>query len=312
MEKKRRKEKKPWRSPTYDNNKKSVFVVYLVLRIVVIALMVLTIIDGNYENTFICVLVLVLFMLPDFIEKRLRIKLPSTLEIIILLFIFAAEILGEVGAYFVRYANWDTVLHSLNGFVCAAFGYALVDLLNREERFSMKLAPIYLAIVAFCFSMTIGVIWEFFEFGVDRFLGKDMQKDTVIHAFSSVMLDPTNSNIPIRVSDITDVAVNGQSLGLDGYLDIGLYDTMEDLFVNFIGAVVFSIVGYISARRKETGKFASRFIPVIDDGATQEKEEGAIENEDQGVPGGDGLQADSVAAADNRPGRHGSARKNRT
>ena len=151
MEKKRRKEKKPWRSPTYDNNKKSVFVVYLVLRIVVIALMVLTIIDGNYENTFICVLVLVLFMLPDFIEKRLRIKLPSTLEIIILLFIFAAEILGEVGAYFVRYANWDTVLHSLNGFVCAAFGYALVDLLNREERFSMKLAPIYLLLSHFAF-----------------------------------------------------------------------------------------------------------------------------------------------------------------
>lgn len=261
-----------WKSSTYARNKKSVFIVYLVLRLIVIALMVLSIIGKNYENTFICVLVLVLFMLPDFAERKLKIELPSTLEIIILLFIFCAEILGELGAYFVRFAHWDTILHTLNGFVCAAFGYALVDLLNREERFSMKLAPIYLAVVAFCFSMTIGVIWEFFEFAADRIIGLDMQKDTVVHAFSSVMLDPTNSNIPIRVKDITDVAVNGESLGLGGYLDIGLYDTMEDLFVNFIGAVMFSIIGYISAKRKEPGKFASRFIPTVAERAPETDE----------------------------------------
>ncbi len=264
--------KKAWRYSTYANNKKPVFIVYLMLRLIVIALMVLSIIGENYENTFICILVLLLFLIPDFIERKLKIELPSTLEIIILLFIFCAEILGELAAYFVRFSYWDTILHTLNGFVCAAFGYALVDLLNREERFSMKLAPIYLAVVAFCFSMTIGVLWEFFEFAVDRFFGGDMQKDTVIHAFSSVMLDPTNSNIPVRVKDITDVAVNGESLGLGGYLDIGLYDTMEDLFVNFIGAVIFSIIGYISAKRKEPGKFASRFIPTVSEQETENRE----------------------------------------
>lgn len=266
---KKRVGKEAWKNSTYARNKKSVFIVYLVLRLIVIALMVLSIIGKNYENTFICALVLVLFLLPDLAERKLKIELPSTLEIIILLFIFCAEILGELGAYFVRFTHWDTILHTLNGFVCAAFGYALVDLLNREERFSMKLAPIYLAVVAFCFSMTIGVIWEFFEFAADRLIGLDMQKDTVVHSFSSVMLDPTNSNIAIRVKDITDVAVNGESLGLGGYLDIGLYDTMEDLFVNFIGAVMFSVIGYISAKRKEPGKFASRFIPTV---AAQEPE----------------------------------------
>ena len=255
--------KKALKNSPYARNSRGVFIVYLVLRLIVIALMVMSIIGKNYENTFICVLVLVLFMLPDLAERKLKIELPSTLEIIILLFIFCAEILGELGAYFVRFAHWDTILHTLNGFVCAAFGYALVDLLNREEQFSMKLAPIYLAVVAFCFSMTIGVLWEFFEFGADRLLGWDMQKDTVVHSFSSVMLDPTNSNIPVRVENITDVAVNGESLGLGGYLDIGLFDTMEDLFVNFIGAVTFSIIGYVSAKKKEPSKFASRFIPTV-------------------------------------------------
>ncbi len=80
--------------------------------------------------------------------------------------------------------------------------------------------------------MTIGVLWEFFEFGMDRLFHMDMQKDTI--TISSVMLDPTNRNIPITIDNITSVAVNGQDLGFSGYLDIGLYDTMEDLFVNFI------------------------------------------------------------------------------
>lgn len=274
MKKEERRERmKARKKAALEENKRSVLAVYLILRLIVIALMVMSIIGKNYENTFICVLVLVLFMLPDLAERKFKFKLPSTLEIIILLFIFCAEILGELGAYFIRFAHWDTILHTLNGFVSAAFGYALVDLLNREERFSMKLAPIYLAIVAFCFSMTIGVIWEFFEFSADRIFGIDMQKDTVITSFASTMLDPTGSNIAIKVKDITDVAVNGESLGLNGYLDIGLYDTMEDLFVNFIGAVVFSVIGYFSAKRKEIGKFASRFIPTIAEDEKEKKTE---------------------------------------
>ena len=97
---------------------------------------------------------------------------------------------------------------------------------------------------------------------MDYLFHMDMQKDTVIHAFASVTLDPTNSNIPIYIDNITDVAVNGQSLGLDGYLDVGLYDTMEDLFVNFIGALTFSIIGYFSAKSGKN-KIAKQFVPVV-------------------------------------------------
>lgn len=257
----------------YRTEKKSVFIVYVVLRILVLAALVLSCIGGNWENAFICLLVLFLFLLPLLFEASFKVELPSTLQIIILIFIFAAEILGELQSYFVRYQHWDTVLHTTWGFLCAAVGYSLVDILNRNKKIRFSLSPIYLALVAFCFSMTIGVLWEFFEFGMDYFFHKDMQKDTVIHAFSSVTLDPTQSNIPIRVEGITDVAINGESLGLGGYLDIGLYDTMEDLFVNFLGAVVFSTLGFIDAKTGGKLKLVSRFVPQVPEEPEKPEEE---------------------------------------
>ena len=242
-----------------------VFAVYLVLRLIVLASLVSAVIRQEYESAFVCVLVLVLFMLPFFIQKNFGIRLPSMLEIIILLFIFAAEILGELQSYFIQYPNWDTMLHTTNGFLCAAFGFSLIDILNRDSKIKFTLSPIYVALAAFCFSMTIGVLWEFFEFGMDRLFHMDMQKDTIVHTISSVMLDPTNSNIPITIDGITSVAVNGRDLGFTGYLDIGLYDTMEDLFVNFIGATVFSVIGYFYLKHRGEGKFAKAFIPTIEE-----------------------------------------------
>ena len=224
-------------------SKKTVTVIYLVLRALVIATLVLQFLNGNFENVFLCGLTLVLFTLPTVIERRIKIDLPDTLEIIILLFIFAAEILGEIQAYYTIFKGWDTMLHTLNGFLCAAIGFSLVDLLNRNERFSLSLSPAFMSIVAFCFSMTIGVLWEFFECGMDQLLLLDMQKDAVVHEISSVMQEI--------------------SLGLGGYLDIGLLDTMKDLFVNFIGAAVFSWIGYFYVKSRGQGRFASRFIPKV-------------------------------------------------
>ena len=242
-----------------------VFAVYLVLRLIVLASLVSAILRQEYESAFVCVLVLFLFMLPFFIQKNFGIRLPSTLEIIILLFIFAAEILGELQSYFIQSPYWDTMLHTTNGFLCAAVGFSLIDILNRDAKIKFTLSPVYVALAAFCFSMTIGVLWEFFEFGMDRLFHMDMQKDTIVHTISSVMLDSTNSNIPITIDGITSVAVNGRDLGFTGYLDIGLYDTMEDLFVNFIGATVFSVIGYFYLKHRGEGKFAKAFIPTIEE-----------------------------------------------
>lgn len=242
---------------------KSSFMVFVTLRALVILIMILQIFNGNFENVFLCILTLILLIVPSFVQVNLKIELPTALEIIILLFIFAAEILGEIQAYYIKFPAWDTLLHTLNGFLMAAIGFALVDILNRNERFSIRLSPVFVAIVAFCFSMTIGVIWEFFEFGMDQIFHFDMQKDTIVHTISSVMLDPAGGNHPEVIENITDAAVNGQSLGLGGYLDIGLIDTMKDLLVNFAGAVVFSVIGYFYVKNRGKGKFAKRFIPRL-------------------------------------------------
>ena len=242
---------------------KAVLALYLALRIIVGGLLVYHIIRGNYESAFTCLLALVLFVLPALMERRLHIDLPNTLEIIILLFIFAAEILGELQSYYLTYPYWDTMLHTTCGFLTAAIGFSMIDILNRNSRTKFNLSPIYCAVAAFCFSMTVGVLWEFWEFSMDRMLHMDMQKDTVITAFYSTALDPTLKNIAVPVTGIRDVVVNGQSLGLGGYLDIGLYDTMEDLFVNFVGAVVFSVIGYFYVKRRGKGKVARQFIPTL-------------------------------------------------
>ena len=248
--------------------KRTVATVYILLRFLVIAMAVAQFFNGNYENVFLCVLTLVLFLLPTVFERALKIDLPNALEIIILLFIFAAEILGEIRSFYTTFQGWDTILHTLNGFLCAAIGFALVDMLNRNERFSLSLSPVFMAIVAFCFSMTIGVLWEFFEFGMDQLFLLDMQKDTVVKNIASVMLDPAGLNHPVAIRDIADVVVitaGGEEipLGLGGYLDIGIADTMKDLFVNFVGAVVFSFIGYFYVKSRGKGRFASLFIPRV-------------------------------------------------
>ncbi|HIZ94273.1 hypothetical protein [Flavonifractor sp. An112] len=251
--------------------KPGVTAVYIILRALVIVAIVAQSFKGNFENVFLCVLTLFLFTLPSFLERTIRVEIPDTLEIIILLFIFAAEILGEIQAYYIQYPYWDTMLHTLNGFLCAAIGFSLLDILNRNEKLKFSLSPVYLAVVAFCFSMTIGVLWEFFEFSMDQLFLLDMQKDTVVNSIGSVMLDPTGGNHPVSIKHITDVIVvtaDGaqQSLGLGGYLDIGIIDTMKDLFVNFIGAVVFSTIGFFYVKNRGKGKFAPQFIPtVVDD-----------------------------------------------
>ena len=231
------------------------FWTYVVLRFIVILILIRCILRGDIESAFVCVLVLVIYLLPQFVENKLNIDIPTALEVIIFVFVFAAEILGELQSYFIKYSNWDTILHTSSGFLCAAVGFSLVDLLNRSDNVKVQLSPGYLAITAFCFSMTIGILWEFIELSADKLFLLDMQKDTIVNQISSVSLDPTNSNIPITVKDIQDVIlVTGSGevpLGLGGFLDIGLYDTMEDLFVNFIGAVVFSVVAFFECKSEK-------------------------------------------------------------
>lgn len=251
-----------------ESNRSSI-AVYFTLRALVIVCMILEFVRGDINNAFLCLLSLVLFMLPFFIEHRYKIELPNTLEIIIMLFIFSAEILGEINNFYGMIPYFDTMLHTLNGFLAAGVGFALFDLLNNNVE-SVNLSPLFLSVIAFCFSMTIGVLWEFFEFGADKYFRTDMQKDRVVDSVSSVLMNEEGKNIAVITDNIKYTIIYSENEAgelietkiEDGYLDIGLIDTMKDLFVNFIGAVCFSAFGYLYIKNRETFGFVNHFIPL--------------------------------------------------
>lgn len=251
---------------TYKENKRSSLVIYFILRFLVIICMILQILRGDLNNALLCLLSLILLFAPLFIQNKFEITLPNDLEIAIYLFIFSAEILGEIDNFFGIIPYWDIILHTINGFLATAVGFSLVDLLNKNSK-NINLSPFYLCLVAFCFSMTIGVLWEFFEYGCDKFLNVDMQKDTVIQKISSVALNPDGENKAVVVDDIGKTIIydtNGDVLQVidNGYLDIGLNDTIEDLFVNFIGAIVFSCFAFFDLKHNRSDSFINRFVPT--------------------------------------------------
>lgn len=253
----------------YKENKKSSLAWYVTLRALVIITMILRFISGDFASVFLCILTLILFLIPFWINQKLKIEIPNLLEIIIYIFIFSAEILGEIQNFYGNIPHWDTILHTLNGFLCAAIGFSLIDILNNSERFHITLSPVFVALVAFCFSMTIGVLWEFFEFGADYLLKYDMQKDRIVQTISTVELEPEGKNKPVVVDNINKTVIystkDGQTVETvinGGYLDIGIIDTMKDLLVNFVGAVVFSTIGYFYIHNRDKYKFAENFIPV--------------------------------------------------
>ena len=235
-----------------------------VLSFLILLTLIRSIFMHRFENVFVCVLSLVLFAMPLLIERSLAIDIPPLMEAIIYCFIYAAEILGEINSFYTLIPGWDTMLHTINGFLVAAVGFCLVDLFDRSERFSFKLSPLFLAIVAFCFSMTVGVLWEFFEFGAYQFFGTDMQKDFIVQQVNSVTLNPSGLNEVVHVP-IESLVVNGEDWMEfpGGYVDIGLIDTMKDLQVNFIGAVAFSLIGFFYVKSRGKGRLAASLIPIV-------------------------------------------------
>ena len=263
MKKKAKKEQLRDRLKEQIKTHKKAFALYVILRLLVIITLVLQLIHGNYENAFLCILTLILFLIPSFFESRFKLDLPEALEIVILLFIFAAEILGEIQNFYNVFANWDLILHTINGFLCAAVGFSLIDILNRYDKFHLNLSPFFVAVVGFCFSMTIGVLWEFFVFGADEVFHTDMQKDRIVENIYSVALNEEGKNVVVKVEDITEthiVTENGEYTINNGYLDIGLSDTMGDLLVNFIGATIYCIIGFVYVKKRDDDSFAQKFI----------------------------------------------------
>ena len=261
MQKKQKDKKKK------QNNSISV-IVYFVLRILVVISLVGQAISQNWNGVFLCILTLILFTIPNLISNKFNITLPNALEISVYFFIYAAEILGEIQNFYGIFTHWDTMLHILNGFLCAAIGFSLIDILNNDDSFSINMTPSFVALVAFCFSMTIGVLWEFAEFTIDQYFDKDMQKDRIVNKISSVKINPENKNESIIIDSIDEVIIysneyQNTTIIEGGYLELGLIDTMKDLFVNFIGAITFSIFGYLYIKDRDGYQLVPKFLPKL-------------------------------------------------
>lgn len=164
-----------------------------------------------------CILGVVALLLPGMLEHKLKIEIPSNMLILYTIFLYSAIYLGEVRSFYYNVANWDNILHTFSGAMIGALGFSIVALLNKSEDVPMNLSPIFVALFSFCFAVTLGVIWEFYEFTFDGLLGLNMQKFALENGTPLV----------------------GRA---------ALTDTMVDLFVDAVGALIMSIIGYISLK----------------------------------------------------------------
>ncbi len=245
-----------------ERNGKS-YIVYTILRILVIVTAVLCLIGGDYGHFALCIASLFIFLIPAFFTEKLLIGIPPFFEIMFYLFIFASWILGEVNRYYTMIPGWDTMLHAMTGAMCAIFGFSLFFLLNQKSE-GVNLSPGYMALVALCFAMTIGVFWEFTEFAFDQTLYLDMQKDFIVQTIGSVTLDPDHTQKSIVVDQIARTIIetgDGSRVIVEGgYLDIGIIDTMKDLIVCFIGASAFCLIGYFYVRKHEGSDLSEKIF----------------------------------------------------
>lgn len=173
-----------------------------------------------------CLLGVVVIALPRLIERKLSIKLPNYLCILYFAFLFCAIYLGEVRNFYYRVSFWDITLHAMSAMMLAAFGFSLVSMLNDTAEVEVSLNPFFVALFAFCFALACGAIWEIYEFAFDGMLGLNMQK--------------------FALKDGTEM-VGRAALG----------DTMEDIIVDAISALVVSVIGYVFLRRRVKNKSVS-------------------------------------------------------
>lgn len=164
-----------------------------------------------------CLLGMIALALPTVISHKWKLEIPSSIYILYVLFLYCSVFLGEVRSFYYQVPHWDTYLHVFSGAMIGALGFSVVKLLNEEDRIHIKLSPLFVAVFAFCFSVALGAIWEIYEYTVDGIMGLNMQKF---------------------------ITAEGEVLAGRA----ALADTMKDIIVDTLGALVISVIGYISLK----------------------------------------------------------------
>lgn len=173
-----------------------------------------------------CVLGIIAMILPNMLSRRFKIIIPYNMMMVYALFLYAAIYLGEVRSFYYNVPHWDTILHMFSGAMLGALGFSVVSMLNKSQNINVHMSPIFIATFAFCFAVSMGVVWEIYEYSADYIMGTNMQK--------------------YRTEQ-----------GVEFIGQLALQDTMKDLIVDTIGAFIMSVVGFISIKEKKgwTEKF---------------------------------------------------------
>jgi hypothetical protein len=167
-----------------------------------------------------CILGLVLVFLPSALEHRFKITFSNEMHILFVLFLYGAIILGEVSGYYRKFYHWDTLLHTLSGVMLSSFGFCIIDIINKSKKVNLGLSDWFMSFFSFCFAIMLDTFWEIIEFIMDTFMDLNMQ----------------------------------QYILPDGTVLVGHYavvDTMKDLIVDAIGALIISIIGYVILKRRK-------------------------------------------------------------
>lgn len=167
-----------------------------------------------------CIFGVIAMLLPALISKKVKLSIPTNMFFAYAVFLYCAIYLGEVRLFYYRIPHWDTVLHTLSGAMLGALGYSVICVLNKSEKIPVSLSPAFVAVFTFCFAVSLGAVWEIYEFLIDRIFGTNMQK----YALESGKI----------------------LIGQDA-----LADTMKDLIVDCAGALVMSVTGYVSLKYKK-------------------------------------------------------------
>lgn len=211
-------------------------------RVILILILIRGFVIGDHSQDFLIIITFALTYYPSILSKKFGVYLPKRLQLIITLFIFAAQILGEIGDFYEKISWWDTMLHTISGVILGLVGFLFVYLLNEKGNINVNLSPSFVILFAFCFALTMGVFWEFFEFGADRIFGYNMQK----------------------------FRMPGED---------GLVDTMGDLIVDTIGAIIACIGGHIYIKRKKDVLFNDYFDEWFESERIKNEEKKEIETD---------------------------------
>lgn len=214
------------------NFRRTTLIMYWSIRVITIILLAYSIVgiflrrsDDSQSGDYLFIAInaaalLVASFVPYFLNRRFQILVPELLLRIYIGFVTAALLLGEIGQFFVYVPWWDSALHLFSGSLIGVVGFSLLNILNKSKDLEFRLSPGFVALFVFCFSLSVGVIWEIIEYLIDGFAASNMQR--------------------FRDSITGELWMGREALR----------DTMKDFMLNTLGAALISVLGYIDLKRK--------------------------------------------------------------